>query len=47
MVKMRTSTAIAKFLEKAGTEYFFGYVGHGNWALLDAQIGRASCRERV
>ncbi|HJP14851.1 MAG TPA: thiamine pyrophosphate-binding protein [Nitrospinota bacterium] len=36
MVKMRTSTAIAKFLEKAGTEYFFGYVGHGNWALLDA-----------
>ncbi len=36
MVKMRTSTAIAKFLERAGTEYFFGYVGHGNWALLDA-----------
>ncbi|MDP6085022.1 MAG: thiamine pyrophosphate-binding protein [Nitrospinota bacterium] len=36
MVRMRTSTAIAKFLERAGTEYFFGYVGHGNWALLDA-----------
>jgi acetolactate synthase-1/2/3 large subunit len=36
MVKMRTATAIAKFLERAGTEYFFGYVGHGNWALLDA-----------
>lgn len=36
MPSMRTSAAIARFLERAGTEYFFGYVGHGNWALLDA-----------
>jgi acetolactate synthase-1/2/3 large subunit len=35
-MKMRVATAIAKFLESAGTEYLFGYCGHGNWALLDA-----------
>jgi acetolactate synthase-1/2/3 large subunit len=35
-MKMRVATAIAKFLEAAGTEYLFGYNGHGNWALLDA-----------
>lgn len=36
MSKMRVATAIASFLENAGTEYVFGYNGHGNWALLDA-----------
>lgn len=37
-MKMRVATAIAKFLESAGTEYMFGYNGHGNWALLDAFV---------
>ena len=36
MSMMTPSVAIAKFLEAAGTEFFFGVVGHGNWALLDA-----------
>jgi acetolactate synthase-1/2/3 large subunit len=36
MTGMTPSVAIAKFLERAGTEFFFGVVGHGNWALLDA-----------
>ena len=35
-MKVTPSVAIAKFLEAAGTEYFFGVVGHGDWALLDA-----------
>ena len=39
MPAMTPSVAIAKFLEAAGTEYFFGVVGHGNWALLDALAG--------
>lgn len=33
---MRWATAMAKFLEKAGTKYYFGYNGHGNWGLLDS-----------
>jgi acetolactate synthase-1/2/3 large subunit len=37
-VKLRLATAIAKMLEAAGTEYCFGYNGHGNWALLDAFV---------
>ena len=36
MPAMTPSVAIARFLEAAGTEFFFGVVGHGNWALLDA-----------
>src|SRR5574342_599182 len=36
MPSMSPSVAIAKFLEAAGTEFFFGVVGHGDWALLDA-----------
>ena len=36
MPSMSPSVAIAKFLEAAGCEFFFGVVGHGNWALLDA-----------
>ena len=48
-MKMRVATAIAKFLESAGTEYMFGYNGHGNWALLDAflyetKIKGVACR---
>lgn len=36
MASMTPSVAIARFLAGAGTEVFFGVVGHGNWALLDA-----------
>jgi acetolactate synthase I/II/III large subunit len=36
MPSLTPSVAIAKFLEAAGTEFFFGVVGHGDWALLDA-----------
>lgn len=39
MPSMSPSMAIAKFLEAAGSEFFFGVVGHGNWALLDALAG--------
>jgi len=38
MLKMRVATAVAKFLEKLGTEYIFAYNGHGNWPLLDALV---------
>ena len=37
-MRIRVATAIAKFLENAGTEYMFGYNGHGVWALLDAFV---------
>jgi acetolactate synthase I/II/III large subunit len=37
-VRIRLATAIAKALEAGGTEYCFGYNGHGNWALLDAFV---------
>jgi acetolactate synthase-1/2/3 large subunit len=40
---MTPSVAIARYLEAAGVEYFFGVVGHGNWALLDA-LDRTSIR---
>lgn len=38
MAKMRVATAVAKLIEKLGTEYIFGYNGHGNWPLLDAMV---------
>jgi acetolactate synthase-1/2/3 large subunit len=50
---MTPSVAIAKFLEAAGTEYFFGVVGHGNWAPLDALANtrirgiRARCEDHA
>lgn len=37
-MRIRLATAIAKVLESGGTEYCFGYNGHGNWALLDAFV---------
>ncbi len=47
MLSMTPSVAIAKFLEAAGTEFFFGVVGHGNWALLDALASpRSAVRHR-
>src|SRR3982074_807955 len=42
--KIRLATAIAKMLEAAGTEFCFGYNGHGNWALLDAFVHETSVR---
>ena len=53
MAQMTPSTVIAKFLERAGTEFFFGVVGHGNWALLDALAStsirgiRARCEDHA
>jgi acetolactate synthase-1/2/3 large subunit len=41
---MRLATAIAKTLEAAGTEFCFGYNGHGNWALLDALVHETDIR---
>lgn len=41
---MRLATAIAKTLESAGTEFCFGYNGHGNWALLDALVHETEIR---
>ncbi len=38
IVRITVANAIAKLLESAGTEYCFGYNGHGNWALLDAMV---------
>jgi acetolactate synthase-1/2/3 large subunit len=36
MEKMTVAQAIARFLKKMGTEYYFFYNGHANWGLLDA-----------
>ncbi len=36
MPTMTPAVAIASFLQACGAEHFFGVVGHGNWALLDA-----------
>ena len=53
MPSMTPSVAIAKFLEAAGTEFFFGVVGHGDWALLDALANtrirgvRARCEDHA
>ena len=38
MAKMRVATVLVKFLEKMGTEYVFGFNGHGNWAILDGVV---------
>jgi acetolactate synthase I/II/III large subunit len=43
-VRIRLATAIAKVLESGGTEYCFGYNGHGNWALLDAFVHETRIR---
>jgi acetolactate synthase I/II/III large subunit len=36
MEKMTAAQAIARFLKKMGTEYYYLYNGHANWGLLDA-----------
>ncbi|WP_028921479.1 thiamine pyrophosphate-binding protein [Pseudonocardia acaciae] len=43
-MRVRVATAIAKALEGAGTEFCFGYNGHGNWALLDALVHETSIK---
>ena len=43
-MRLRVATAIAKTLEAAGTEFCFGYNGHGNWALLDAFVHETKIR---
>ena len=44
MGQITVAHAIAKLLEKIGTEMVFGVNGHGNWALLDALIHETSMR---
>ena len=36
MSEVTVARALARLLERMGTEVFFGLNGHGNWALLDA-----------
>ena len=38
MAQITVAQALAKLLERMGTEYVFGVNGHGNWALLDAMV---------
>ena len=44
MGQITVARAIAKTLESAGTEVFFGVNGHGNWALLDALVHETRIR---
>jgi len=41
-MRVTVAKAIAMTLEGMGTEYCFGYNGHGNWALLDAFVHETS-----
>lgn len=36
MGQLTVARALARLLERIGTEVVFGANGHGNWALLDA-----------
>ena len=44
MGQIAVAQAVAKLLEKMGTEVFFGVNGHGNWALLDALVHETGIR---
>lgn len=44
MGQITVSQAIARLLEKMGTEVVFGVNGHGNWALLDALMHETKIR---
>src|ERR1019366_9336847 len=44
MGQIKVALAIARVLEKMGTEVVFGVNGHGNWALLDALVHETSIR---
>jgi len=38
MARITVARALARLLERMGTEVMFGLNGHGNWALLDALV---------
>jgi len=42
--QITVAQALAKLLEKMGTEVVFGLNGHGNWALLDALVHETGIR---
>lgn len=44
MGQITVALALARLLEKAGTEVVFGVNGHGNWALLDALVNETRIR---
>ena len=44
MGQITVALAIARVLEKMGTEVVFGVNGHGNWALLDALVQETGIR---
>lgn len=44
MSKITVAQAIARVLERLGTEVVFGVNGHGNWALLDALVNETKIR---
>lgn len=44
MAKITVSLALARMLERLGTEVVFGVNGHGNWALLDALVHETRIR---
>ena len=44
MGQLTVARALAKLLEKMGTEVMFGVNGHGNWALLDALVHETNIR---
>jgi acetolactate synthase-1/2/3 large subunit len=44
MTQLTVAQAIARVLERMGTEVVFGVNGHGNWALLDALINETRIR---
>src|SRR3974377_1353953 len=44
MGQMTVAQAIARALERLGTEVIFGVNGHGNWALLDAVVNETKIR---
>ncbi len=44
MGQITVARALAKLLEKMGTEVVFGVNGHGNWALLDQLVHETRIR---
>lgn len=44
MGQITVSQALARLMEKMGTEIMFGVNGHGNWALLDALVHETKIR---
>ena len=44
MGQITVSQALARMLDKMGTEILFGVNGHGNWALLDAFVHQSKIR---